>query len=329
MKISVATTSIHDCSRYLRWLQACDPEVLVFVAVDRKTPKIKWPANAVELSLGFQERYKCKALLGENTIELRNTAILEALRAGADAIVLADDDNLCLNAAYFADFEAAFTDIRLQVTGRNGWFDPGRLLSPDVRFRGFPHQIEAAYDVQPPTDLKVGLAGGIVIGDPDIGAVERIAKAPIVHNFSELLRNGIVVDNNTWTVTNSQNTAVLRQFAPCMLTCPQFGRYADIFASLVCQRVMREHGYAVHIGLPAVWQQRNEHDLVKDLQDEIFGMAHIVEFAEFLDAIPFPSGLSVMQCVSLIYMGLRGWRYCPAGVPELAEAWLSDVEGVL
>lgn len=334
VRLAVATTTIHNAADTWRWLSACDDDVPILIAGDVKTPELTIPGNARYFSYEAQHDlgYKCSNLIGPNSIERRNIVVLEALRDKADAIVLHDTDNIPLTGFYFDEFISAFhsdgMNSKLQVTGRDGWFDPGSLLQPPVRHRGFPHQIASAYDIAPPSGLKVGLAAGIVLGDPDIGAVERIAKQPTVHGFSELLRQGIVVDNNTWTITNSQNTAVLRQFAPCMLTCPQFGRYADIFSSLICQRVMREHGYAVHLGLSPVWQQRNKHDLVKDLQDEMFGMAHVVEFAEVLNNAGLGNGNIVSQ-VDDIYDTLAAWRFCPEGVPELAEAWLADCEGVL
>lgn len=330
MKISVATTTIHDCSAQLRWLNACDPDVPVYVALDEKTPPIH---DSLAKTLAG-DNYKCSDLLGWNTIERRNVAILEALRDKADVIVLWDDDNIPLMGFYFDEFRNAFfaegMHGKLSLTSPTGWFDPGSLLQPPVRHRGFPHQVASAYDIGPPSDLKVGLAGGIVLGDPDIGAVERIAKAPIAHGFSELLRQGVIVDNKTWTITNSQNTAVLRQFVPCMLTCPQFGRYADIMASLICQRVMREHGYAVHLGLPAVWQQRNKHDLVKDLRDEMFGMQHILSFANALDMWTLVEGATVLEHVASCYDALyRYWKPFPKSVTDLVCAWCDDCESVL
>ena len=335
MKLAVATTTIHDCTRQLRWLEACDPDVPVFVAGDEQVPAIAWgnlPKNVRWLEIEKQQAfgYKCSPLLGTRTIERRNIAVLEALKWGAEAVIYSDTDNLPINSYYYGAFEDVLDRPfhGLEVHGRNGWFDPSRLLSPSTTQRGFPHQIESAWAIDPATNVNVGVASGMILGDPDVSAVERIANAPITHNMSELLRNGIVIDAETWTIFNTQNTAVLRKFVPAMLTCPQFGRYADIFSSLICQRVMREHGYAVHVGQPLVWQQRHDHDLVVDLQQEIFGMAHTIEFAGWLNSVRL-TNVGIISQVGDLYHSLANWRYCPAGVPELAAAWLSDAEGVL
>jgi hypothetical protein len=147
-----------------------------------------------------------------------------------------------------------------------------------------------------------------------------------VHVVSEVLRAGTVVDPSAWTVFNTQNTAVRREFAPALLCCPQFGRYDDIFASLICQRMMREQGYYVHFGQPFVWQQRNSHDLNVDLEAEVFGMKHVVHLAEVLDHIPSLCGHKPLRQV---YDLISHIDWCPVGVAELAQTWMDDVEMVL
>ena len=98
----------------------------------------------------------------------------------------------------------------------------------------------------------------MILGDPDTSAVDRISRHPTVHQVSELLRAGIVTDpRECYAPLNSQNIAFVRELAPCFLMVPVFGRYDDIYASLLAQRVMREHNFHVHFGQPFVWQQRN------------------------------------------------------------------------
>ena len=109
-------------------------------------------------------------------------------------------------------------------------------------------------------ELLQEFASGILTALLSRGLLGR----PIVHRVSELLRAGIVVNpKTTHTVFNSQNTAVIRELAPAFFMVPQWGRYDDIFASLMVQRLMRERGLVTHFGQPFVWQQRNAHDLLK------------------------------------------------------------------
>ncbi len=280
--------------------------------------------------------YACHSLIGWNTIGRRNIALLEALKWGADIIVTCDDDNIPMSMDYFDRFEAILCKpfSGLAVTPEDHrWWDVGQLLIPRAPHRGFPylghdHQLGFSHIV----GAKVGVAAGICLGDPDIGAVERIANQPTVLGVAEPLQSGVAV--STHTVFNSQNTAFTRELAPCFLMVPQFRRYDDIFASLVAQRVMRELGQVVHFGQPFVWQQRNPHDLLKDLEAEMWGMKHVLQFADLLDDMDLPKTQPAKYgevptktplLVKAIYDKLSSLEWMPAGVRDLSRAWYDDI----
>lgn len=336
MKAALCTTTIHTPIA-LKAFRAINPDVRFFVALDQNTPEeaVNFCAydlpNTQVVYIQDQQKWKCSELIGWQNIQRRNLAVLEALAWGAQVLIMWDDDNLFLDPAYFDHiayaFSAPFNGIKVSSPGK--WFDVGQLLDPVAPHRGFPHQVKSDWRADSVVDAKVGVAAGICLGDPDISAVTRIANHPTVHCVSELLRSGIVVDNQTWTVFNSQNTAFVRELAPAMLLCPQFKRYDDIVASLVCQRVMRERGYHVHFGQPFVWQQRNEHDLTRDLSDELWGMTHLPTIARWLDHTPFVTSGSISGMVRDIYADMSHSGWCPPGVGELAHAWLADIEQVM
>ena len=320
MKTALITTTI-NIPVVLQLYRKLDPSVFFFVAADRKTPLEAYQlcADIPDCEIYSPDRqtelgYECSSLLGWNTIARRNIALLEALKWGADVIVTIDDDNIPANPLYFSSFNFWILFNGLEATSASGWFDVGTLLDPISPHRGFPHTEASPPIFRPVVDAKIGVAAGICLGDPDISAVTRIANAPTVHRVSELLRAGIVTDPRvTRTVFNSQNTAFIRELAPCFLMVPQFGRYDDIFASLVAQRVMANLGLYVHFGQPFVWQQRNQHDLLKDLAAEQWGAENILDIAEALSTTKFPIKIKV-------------------GVPNLQElfyAWDADIEKVM
>jgi hypothetical protein len=218
----------------------------------------------------------------------------------------------------------------LKVAG-SGWFDPGHLQFPlsgvPVCQRGFPQQLPSCLSFEPVVDARIGVAQGAVLGDPDTSAVDRISRHPAVHQVSEVLRAGVVSDPRaTWAPLNAQNIAFLRELAPCFLMVPQFGRYDDIFAGLIAQRVMRARNLYVHYGRPFVWQQRNSHDLSKDLKAELWGMEHVVEFAGRLARETFAAHLYPFTMTQLLWKTEKMLRYLPDGVAELGEAWCRDCE---
>src|SRR4029077_2964246 len=135
-----------------------------------------------------------------------------------------DDDNLCLLPSYFSDFANLFTqDFNGLKVGKvgGGWFDAARWQYPQdgkpVVQRGYPQGMPSDDAIGVTTNAKIGLAQGTILGDPDTSAVDRMSQHPLVHTVSELFQSGFVVDNHTWTVCNTQNTAVLREFAPALL----------------------------------------------------------------------------------------------------------------
>ena len=149
------------------------------------------------------------------------------------------------------------------------------------------------------------------LGDPDIDAYTRMA-APVCISIADLIStNGYVVASNNRCVFNTQNTAYLRQFAPAMFCAPGLGRHDDIIASLLTQRVMRDAGYQVHIGQPFTYQERNHHDLLIDLKDEIWGYENFMEIAEFIERMG-PADFDVLD------MCRHFWAGC-AVLPQQAQ----------
>lgn len=340
MRIALCTTTIH-VPEVLRLYRQYGPDVQMFVAADDKTPiqavRFCDEINARLLQPTFDdENWKCSRLIGRNTIGRRSIAILEALKWGADVIVSIDDDNIPLDELYFNEFRHVLMSgvgwSGLQVGSapmmrKQFWFDYGQWLIPPAGQRGVPHHCASWDTVSFATDAKIGVAQGICLGDPDTDALTRIQQGPTVHQPSELLRAGIVVHPEARTVFNTQNTAFVRELAPCFLMVPQFKRFDDIFASLICRRVMRETGHYLHLGKPFVWQQRNSHNLLTDLKNEMWGMEHVVEFADWLDSLDLTG--SMLDMVRLIYGSIGDLEWMPTGVHELGMAWCEDVESVL
>lgn len=339
MKIGCVLTTINVPYALAVYAKAAAYDTHFFVVGDRKTPDIDVVTfletnNIPHSYFGYDWQaklgYKCHELIGENSIQLRNIGFLEALRWGADLIVSIDDDNLVLNDLYFDHHEFPFLQPfhGAEVLGVNGWFDVGQMLAPVARHRGFPIQIKPNHRFGPVWDAKVGVNAGICLGDPDISAIDRISQSPMVQNISEFLRAGVVVHPETHTVWNSQNTAVRRELIPAWGMVPFVGRMDDIYASLICHRVMREYGYVTHFGVPMILQQRNEHDLVRDLRGEIHGYSDVVKLAEALDHILL-RGKSIVEDCKTIWQTLGNASFIPGESAAAMLAYVRDCETVL
>lgn len=302
----------------------------IFIAADERTPReaYEFCATLPNCEIYSPDRqkelgYECSSLLGWNTIARRNIALLEALKWGADLIYSIDDDNIPLvDAHWWSDFTGPSVDA-------TAWFDPASLQfsrqGQRVVQRGFPQEIPAQgkTSISFVRNAKVGIAQGMVLGDPDTSAVDRISQSPEIHLVSELIRSGVVLDpRKAYAPLNSQNLIFTRELAPCFLMVPQFQRYDDIFASFIAQRYCELNDLVVHFGKPFVWQQRNPHNLVKDLEAEMFGMRHTLAFRRALAGVQSPG-------TALMWNELQELPFMPDGVAGLGAAWASDIEKVV
>lgn len=302
--------------------------------MDKKTPDAAYAlVNALErddqkASALNGHSWKCSELIGWNCIQRRNIAFLEALHWGADIVVSIDDDNMPIDTDYFWEYETnIFRSFNgLCASSTTGWFDAGQLLVPWARHRGIPHGFHH-HTYAPVTNAKIGVMAGLVLGDSDVDSTTRLESPFGINSISvsRLAEAGVVVGHDTHTVFNTQSTAVIRELVPAWFLAPGVGRYDDLYASLIVQRVGRERGYHVHFGKPYVYQQRYEHDLLKDLDAEIGGMKHVKQMAALLDAIVLPAK-SVISDTRIIYEKLRYAEWYPRQACDAAFAWLEDCE---
>lgn len=339
MKTALITTTV-NVPTVLALYRKLGPDVTFFVAADEKTPREAYEFCATisncEIYSPDRQRdlgYACSELIGWSCVERRNIALLEAVKWGAEVIVTIDDDNIPFD-GYFGHFRYTFQTSAamapwrgIKASSLSGWFDPGALLVPQTKHRGFPIGIKSEPFFESVTAAKIGVAQGLCLGDPDIDAVARIATAPIIHSVSELGRAGIVVDPACWTVWNTQNTAFVRELSMAMFQMPGVGRYSDIYASLITQRVMRERGLHVHFGQPYIWQQRNKHNLIADLRQEIDGMENVWKLAGILDNT---NRFAVDKSIERqIYEKLYNVSWWPKIASDAALAFFDDMVKIL
>jgi hypothetical protein len=339
MRICLVTTTIHVPS-VLALYRACDPQVEIIVAGDRGAPHdeirgVMEPlGNATYLSDDDQERMgtRVSGVIGWRKIQRRNLALLEAIRRRPDAIVTIDDDNIPADRSYFGQIADALGRPfdGLAFRSDDGWFNAGEMLTPRVWHRGFPYSKRGAPHLSATSlvGAEVGVIAGLWLGDPDIDAMTRIHEGPLATDVSVLAQRPVAVELGTYSPFNSQNTAFLAELAPLMAVLVGVGRYDDIWASYIAQRIMRETGHVVTFGPPFVWQERNLQDLFKNLEDEILGMRGTDRFVAALDAAEI-EGEDVVGRLRSLYRWLAKSEDVPPAVTELGLAWCDDVEDAL
>ncbi|GAB5471195.1 MAG: hypothetical protein Kilf2KO_42250 [Rhodospirillales bacterium] len=326
----------------LRFYREIAPDMEFFVVGDVQAPDEEIRAFLETVQPARYYSAEDQRALGYDSCELlawrhpgrRSIGVLEAVKAGADIVVNADDDNTAIKHSYFEDYErlvgASFTG--LQASSDTGWVDAAWFLQPPVHHRGFPHQLWHPFsppEVGSVVNARIGVAAGLWLGDPDIDAVTRIVNRPACMTASPVTDSGFVVNPTCYSPFNVQNMAFIRELLPAMVMLTPYGRYDDIWCSYIAERVMRDHDWAVHYGQPYVWQERlggRDKRLMKDLTDEVEGMKSTLEFTQRLDDMTLP-GTSIIDDVAHLHEELAKSPFGRAA--ELGAAWVRDCERVL
>lgn len=219
-----------------------------------------------------------------NSDNRRNLGYLLALEKGAEAVIVIDDDNYSPeDEDFLAGHSIVGQEVELAaVHSSNHWFNPCSLLdvrpSVSIYARGFPFskrwQGELTFRQE---KGKVMANMGLWTQDPDVDAVTRLALPVKVLG---LKTDQLMLGHDTYMPINSQNTAVHRDALPCFYYVLMganidgiiMDRYGDIWAGLFLKKALAQMGHRITVGRPMVRHQRNQHDLLLDLQNELWGM---------------------------------------------------------
>lgn len=268
--------------------------------------------------LGLKEQHdfldkfpKYKEILPWNCIQRRNVAVLMAYYNGADIIYTIDDDNFLHTKNYIHEHRNVGKIVETRpVASEDNWYNVcENILSKDMYFypRGysFKHRSFAhtAY-LEDKKEVRVVVNAGLWVDEPDIDAVTRIAYAPKVSSVTFLEEPHTILARYTNCPFNSQNTALHRDVIPAYCLATHLGRYDDIIASYIVKRIADHLGDYISFGLPLVNQKRNDHDVFKDLKDEMTGMQIIDRFVEWLYEVDL-KGTTYRACTAEIIKYFR------------------------
>jgi len=303
--------------------------------VDRICPCAYLDLAAQEESLaGFPELWRH---LRFDSIQRRNAGMFQAYRNGAGLVITIDDDNFVTNQDFAGSHAAAGSWRELPVyASTSGWLDVCAFLEVDdgVRFyhRGYPSKArwtERGHFITTRRGRRrVAVNAGLWLDDPDIDALSRMERQPVVRGFKPSWTGNIALEPGTWSPFNSQNTALMRDVLPAYFLSPYVGRYDDIWASYIVNRIAGHLGDAICFGEPLVRQRRNPHDLWRDLDAERNGMILTGGFCEALRSIPL-TGLTYHRCFGEIVELLpRAWAEGPEWTESQKEWRAKLIEGM-
>jgi len=337
---ALVTTTINVPTVLEEYRMSMDDTDIVIVVGDRKSPHDgitafldTLPGENRYVHPDQQTHWNVSDDLGWNCIQRRNIGFLEALTTPAEYVTTIDDDNIP-DANYFADVDTMMTRRgAIAIHAPSGWYNPAQQCVPSVVHRGYPysqrhsdsHDAWKAYQ-----DTKVGVVAGLWYGDPDIDAAERMVNAPNVTDMSMLAAEGFALARGTWAPFNTQNTTIRRELVPAAFCWPGVGRFDDIWGSYLSRAVMDECGYSVVYGQPFVSQDRNPHNLVNDLEQELLGYRYTDDVAAVLRGSDF--GIYAGEPWELLedyFAVLQQLDFLPDQTKRSFDSWLEDVTEVI
>ena len=264
-KVIVTTTINPPTEAILKFDHMADWELIVIG--DLKTPPDYRLDRGTYVSPSEQAAYspQLSEALCWNCIQRRNLGFLMALDRGADVVAVVDDDNIPLDGWGTSLMVGAPTMTHYYHTDLPA-FDPvGVTNCSSLWHRGYPLQLLSQRHSVTMTKQLVtpDVQADFWNGDPDIDAICRMEHAPNV-TFDTAC---FPIASNKPGPFNSQNTFIKASWLPNYFLFPDIGRMDDIWASYYLQAL----GASVVYGPASVYQQRNEHDVTRDMTLEFIG----------------------------------------------------------
>jgi hypothetical protein len=290
MKKFIVTTTINEPTKAtLKFCNIAKEKDWTFVIVgDTKTPhhlynelQKRYPQNVVYLTPETQtELYpELSDTIGWKSIQRRNIGFVYAYHNNADIVATIDDDNIPYDNWGDDILVGKVVEIDNFEHLNYNVFDPiSATTKNELWHRGYPIEYVPTknnIEYKGKITRKVLIQADFWDGDPDIDALCRLSKKPIV-KFEKF---------NTFGSTqiapfNSQNTFLAREVLPYYTVLPHVGRMDDIWGGYIVQYYFPN---SVIYNKASVYQERNIQDLVTNLNNEIIGYRNTLNLINDLD----------------------------------------------
>ncbi len=295
----IVTTTIFEPSEAIMKFSEMKDWTLV-IAGDNKTPHHMYSnLRCIYLHPDTQQELypQLSSLIGWNSIQRRNIALLHAYKLGADIVALVDDDNIPLDGWGENLLIGKEIECKVYTPKKVPFFDPFSCTNyKNLWHRGFPIQYIAEKNELDCTTEKIipDVQADFWNGDPDVDAICRMEHAPDC-TFDD---SDFPFSSSVLSPFNSQNTFLTRKVIPDYLCIPYIGRMDDIWGSYYCQM---KGGHKIIYNRPSVVQKRNGHNLTTDFKGEIMGYTDTYKISDvetLMSIIPEKSQLVIEEYIN-------------------------------
>lgn len=301
----------------------------VVVVGDEKSPRdFAYPGiDFFDVSVQKSLDFKLAGICPSNHYVRKNIGYLIAISGGCEHIVETDDDNLPYDTFWNPEI-ASGTTVAPAIT-EAGWLNVYSYFSKQAIWpRGLP--LDAIH--LPVPDLSKAsekaiyapIRQGLADDNPDVDAIYRLLYSLPTEKFAT---GRVALGPGTWCPFNSQNTIWWREAFPLLyLPASCSFRMTDIWRSFVAQRIAWENDWYVLFESASVYQERNQHDLMKDFSDEVPGYLNNNRIMEELARLSLCPGRDAMaDNLIACYGALVKMQLLDPNEMTLLDAWLEDL----
>jgi hypothetical protein len=256
----------------------------------------------------------------------KNIGYLVAMREGNRVIIETDDDNIPLY-SFWGPRERSQS---VRTVTDTGWTNVYRYFSKtQIWPRGFA--LDKLLDPVPalgaPALSICPIQQGLADDNPDVDAIFRLTQT-LPLQFDRF--DNVGLRKNAICPFNSQNTTWFEEAFP-LLYLPSYCsfRMTDIWRSFVAQRILWTCDWTLLFHNSTVRQDRNDHSLIADFEDEISGYLNNHKIMDDLSGIKLKSGVGAMtDNLFVCYERLVKMKLIDVKELALLEAWISDLEAI-
>ena len=332
MKSSIVITTINKLNQNIKNYDIKSNKIgwNLIVIGDKKTPKDFKLKFGNYLSFNDQKKLNLKftKICPANNYARKNIGYLFSFLKN-DIIIETDDDNY----PKIKFFTSRKKNHSVRNIKNHTWINIYKMFNKKKEIvwpRGLP------LDEVDSTKIKVSnkretnqfnLQQGVADINPDVDAIYRILNKKINVKFKNLKINL----NNSLSTFNSQNTTWFRDIFPLMylpVTCPM--RCTDIWRSLVVLKIMKLNKLKILFFGTDMYQKRNSHNLLDDIEQELKLYLYDKKIYETLDKLKLKKGKKFfLQNLRICYTALIKKKFLNKSEIKYLNAWIFDCKNIL
>ena len=332
MKTAIVITTVQEPTACVKALADCarSHQLPLIVIGDRKGPEQFQLTGCEFVPIDKQRElpFRLAPLLPEKHYARKNLGYLLAISRGFDCIYETDDDNAPTGNWKMRSIKTSAYPIQQRSSAT--WANIYEAYTSELIWpRGFPlSQIRRTFAdnfevegglVQVVAPIQQGLANG----SPDVDAVWRLV---LDHEIAFNDSQNTVLPRGIWCPFNSQNTWWWSEVF-LLLYLPSYCsfRMTDIWRSFIAQRCLWELDYELEFHQADVKQTRNEHNLMRDFDDEVVGYLRNEEIRSILESCDLlPGKQQLSDNLRRCYEALVRAKVVGIQELELVNAWIDD-----